>query len=140
MKDKRDTEEGGKEKEIYGIYFLTFVILLYIVLFIFEPVKIQKSLKVSGDLLIQIVPVLLLVIIFMGILNYFINPKTVSRHVGEGSGIKGWLLAIITGILSHGSIYVWYPLLKELRDLGMRNGLIAVFLYNRAIKIGTVLI
>lgn len=37
--------------------------------------------------------------------------------------------------LSHGPIYLWYPLLKELRNQGMRSGLVAVFLYNRAIKI-----
>jgi uncharacterized membrane protein YraQ (UPF0718 family) len=63
------------------------------------------------------------------------NPKTVSKYVGKRSGIKGWFLAISTGILSHGPIYVWYPLLKDLRDKGMRNGLIATFLYSRAIKI-----
>ena len=55
--------------------------------------------------------------------------------MGGESGIKGWVLAISMGILSHGPIYVWYPLLKDLRDHGMRSGLIAVFLYNRAIKI-----
>jgi uncharacterized membrane protein YraQ (UPF0718 family) len=63
------------------------------------------------------------------------NPKTVSKYVGKRSGLKGWFLAISTGILSHGPIYVWYPLLKDLRDKGMRNGLIAAFLYIRAIKI-----
>jgi uncharacterized membrane protein YraQ (UPF0718 family) len=59
----------------------------------------------------------------------------VSKYVGRGSGIKGWLLAIVTGLLSHGPIYVWYPLLKELKEQGMSNGLVAVFLYNRAVKI-----
>ncbi len=34
------------------------------------------------------------------------NLKTVSKYVGKGSGIKGWFLAISTGILSHGPIYV----------------------------------
>ena len=68
-------------------------------------------------------------------MNYFVNPKTVSKYVGEGSGIKGWLLAIFTGILSHGPIYAWYPILKDLREQGMKIGLITVFLYNRAIKI-----
>ena len=63
------------------------------------------------------------------------NLKTVSKYVGKGSGIKGWSLAISTGILSHGPIYVWYPLLKDLRDRGMRSGLIAAFLYSRAINI-----
>ena len=91
--------------------------------------------KASGALFIQILPILLLVILFMGIMNYFLTAKSASKYVGKGSGIKGWLLAISTGILSHGPIYVWYPLLKELRNKGMSNSLITVFLYNRAIKI-----
>ena len=39
------------------------------------------------------------------------------------------------GVLSHGPIYTWYPLLRELRKQGMKIGLMAVFLYSRAIKI-----
>jgi uncharacterized membrane protein YraQ (UPF0718 family) len=68
-------------------------------------------------------------------LNYFLKPNTVSKYADKNSGIKGWVFAIFTGIISHGPIYVWYPLLKDLRDKGMRSGLISAFLYNRAIKI-----
>jgi uncharacterized membrane protein YraQ (UPF0718 family) len=71
----------------------------------------------------------------MGVINYIVNPKTIYRYVGKESGIKGWLLTVSAGILSHGPIYIWYPLLKDLRNHGMNIGLIAVFLYNRAIKI-----
>lgn len=55
--------------------------------------------------------------------------------MGKESGWKGWLLAIILGIISHGSVYAWYPLLKDLKNHGMREGLIAGFIYSRAIKI-----
>jgi len=85
-------------------------------------------------MLVEIFPALIVIILLNGIMNYLVNPKTVSRYVGEGSGIKGWFLAIFTGILSHGPIYGWYPLLRDLRNEGMKSGLIAVFLYNRAIK------
>ncbi len=138
MKEKRATEKGIKKKGegyYYELYFLGAVIGLYIVLYLLEPDSIQKALKASGNVLIQIVPVLFLILFFMGILNYFVKPKTVSKYVGKGSGIKGWFLAVSTGMLSHGPIYIWYPLLKDLRDQGMRSGLVAVFLYNRAIKI-----
>ena len=33
-----------------------------------------------------------------------------------------------------GPIYAWYPLLKKLKDEGVGNGPIAIFLYNRAVK------
>jgi uncharacterized membrane protein YraQ (UPF0718 family) len=125
----------GKKESYYGLYFLGSVSLLYILLFLVKPASIQKALTISGEVLLQIAPVLVLIFVFMVILNYFVNPKTISKYVGHGSGIKGWLLAITTGMLSHGPIYIWYPLLKELQDHGMRNGLIAAFLYNRAIKL-----
>jgi len=129
--------EAAKRKwdKHYDYYFLGSVIFLYLLLFFFDPEGTCNSLKVSGNIIIQIIPVLLLVILFMALLDYFLHPKTVSKYVGKGSGIKGWSLAISTGILSHGPIYVWYPLLKDLRDRGMRSGLIAAFLYSRAIKI-----
>ena len=144
MKVMRDTEnkggnKGGGEKrkwdKHYDFYFFVAVIFLYFLLFFFDPESIYNALKVSGNIFIQIIPVLFIVILFMAFINYFLHPKTVAKYVGKGSGIKGWFLAISTGILSHGPIYVWYPLLKELRDQGMRSGLIAAFLYSRAIKI-----
>ena len=138
MKQKGDKEKAGKkrkEDKYHGIYFLGSVVFVYLLMLLFNPVNVEKSLKVSANILIQICPALLLIILLMGIMNYFVNPKTVSKYVGEGSGLKGWLLAIFTGILSHGPIYAWYPLLKDLREQGMKIGLITVFLYNRAIKI-----
>lgn len=143
MKVMKDTDKvgnkGEKEKrkwdKHYDYYFLGSVIFLYLLLFFFDSESIYNSLKESGNIIIQIIPVLMLVIVSMALLDYFLHPKTVSKYVGKGSGIKGWFLAISTGILSHGPIYVWYPLLKDLRDRGMKSGLIAAFLYSRAIKI-----
>jgi len=125
-----------RKKEIsYGLYFLGLVLLLYLVLYLLEPASIQKALRASGEVLVTIAPILVIIIGFMVLFNYFITPKTVSKYVGQGSGVKGWLLAITSGILSHGPIYIWYPLLQELREQGMRSGLVAAFLYNRAIKL-----
>jgi len=139
---KRGTWKGKAEgtmkrkKEIsYGLYFLGLVLLLYLVLYLLEPASIQKALRASGEVLVTIAPILVIIIGFMVLLNYFITPKTVSKYMGQGSGVKGWLLAITSGILSHGPIYIWYPLLQELREAGMRSGLVAAFLYNRAIKL-----
>ncbi|MCK4689028.1 MAG: permease [Candidatus Marinimicrobia bacterium] len=116
------------------MYFLGVVILLYFLLFIFYPDKIEKSLIISGKLLVQLVPIFLLIIFFMGVINYFVNFNQIKKYVGKKSGLKGWLIVMVAGILSHGPIYMWYPLLKDLQKKGVRNGLIATFLYNRAIK------
>ena len=138
MKQNGDTEKARKkrkEDKYNGIYFLGSVVFVYLLLFLFNPLNVEKSLKASANILIQICPALFLIILLMGIMNCFVKPKTVSKYVGEGSGIKGWVLAIFTGILNHGPIYAWYPLLRDLRDQGMKTDLIAVFMYSRAIKI-----
>lgn len=127
--------EKEKKRTLSGYYFLGSVVFLYFLLFLFETEKTQRSLMITVNLFIKIIPILVLVVFFMGIMNYFISPKKVLKYVGKGSGIKGWFLAITTGILSHGPIYAWFPLLKELRNHGMRSGLAAAFLYNRSVKI-----
>jgi uncharacterized membrane protein YraQ (UPF0718 family) len=94
-----------------------------------------NSLKASGDIFIRLIPILFLVVFLMGMLNHFLKPKAISKYLGKGSGAKGWILAVAAGIISVGPVYVWFPLLKDLRKQGMSQGLAAVFLYNRAIKI-----
>jgi hypothetical protein len=39
------------------------------------------------------------------------------------------------GVLSHGSVYLWYPLLGDLQQQSMHPGLIAAFRTSRAIKL-----
>ncbi len=118
-----------------SLIFLASVAILYGLLLFVDPARTVESLSAGLKILQHILPILLLVILFMGLMKYFIRPKTIRRYVGKGSGLRGWALALSLGIVSHGPIYMWFPLLKDLRDQGMSNGLIAVFLYNRAIKI-----
>ncbi len=139
MKGNEATSNGRKNARKgdlpTGLYFLGGVVLLYLVLSLFRPQCVLKSVISSGNLLITIIPLLFLVIFFTAIINHLITPKMISKYVGKDSGIKGWLIAIAAGIFSHGPIYLWFPLFKGLRNQGMSSGLVAASLYNRAIKI-----
>ena len=117
------------------LYFLAVVLLLYVPFFFVSPQKTKAALEMAGKLILEIVPVLFFVVILIATVDYFLKPQKIKRYLGHESGVKGWLIAIAAGIITHGSIYAWYPLLRELRQQGMRDGLVAVFLYNRAIKI-----
>jgi len=68
------------------------------------------------------------------IVDLFVKPQSISKHLGKESGIKGWIYAIVAGIISTGPIYMWYPLLSDLKKRGAREAYIVTFLYNRAIK------
>ena len=83
----------------------------------------------------KIVPVLVLVFVLMFLSNLFLDPKKINKLVGESAGMKGWIMSVAGGILSTGPIYMWYPLLSDLKEKGMKDGFMAAFLYNRAVKI-----
>lgn len=84
---------------------------------------------------LRIVPLLLLVFIFSIFINLFLSKERIKKIFGKKIGFKAYLYAIISGILISGPPYVLYPLLGELKKKGMKNSLLAVFLYNRNVKI-----
>ncbi|MBA7604292.1 hypothetical protein ES703_11412 [subsurface metagenome] len=124
-----------KIKKISGKwYFLIFIILIYLFLLFFKLSSFISASLFFLNILEKIIPVLIAVFVLMSLINYFFTPKIISKYFMK-KGIKKWFFVIIGGILSTGAIYVWYPLLAELKDKGLSYGLIACFLYNRAIKI-----
>jgi len=116
-------------------YFLLSVIVLYIVVFVVNKPLFIKASTTFLHIFLKLIFVLIFIFVLMVFSNYFLNPKKVAKYIGKEVGIKRWMVAIVAGILSVGSIYMWYPLLKDLEEKGVEKGLIATFLYNRAIKI-----
>ncbi len=135
MKENENIQAQNKKSGKGGYWFLGLVVLAYAGLSAYNAAGVARSLKISARLVLEIIPVLLFVVLIMALLDYFLKPEKIKRIFGREAGVKGWLIAIAFGIISHGSVYAWYPLLRELRSHGMREGLIAVFIYNRAIKI-----
>jgi uncharacterized membrane protein YraQ (UPF0718 family) len=95
----------------------------------------ERTLGVFGNIFWNIIPVIVLVFGIMFVTNFILTPERTVRYFGKGSGAKGWAVAIVGGILSTGPIYMWYPLLSDLKGRGMKDSLTAAFLYNRAVKI-----
>ncbi len=123
-----------KKKKPFGWIFLGIIVIAYALLAILKTELFISSISIFYNLLKQVIPVFIVVYLLMTLTNYFITSNFVKKHLNE-RGIKKWFFAIIGGILSSGPIYIWYPWLRELRKKGVSNGLIACFLYNRAIKI-----
>lgn len=110
------------------------VLAIYGTLFAVMPDKALMALRSSGHVFLNIIVPLCLVFILMFVLNLFLKPAHVAGFLGKGAGIKGIMLSTVAGIISTGPIYAWYPLLRELREQGAGNFLIAIFLNNRALK------
>jgi uncharacterized membrane protein YraQ (UPF0718 family) len=127
--------KGGAPVRVSGIYFLALVLLAYLLLFSTTPDKALAALAESWLVLAKLLPVLMAVIVLLGLFNSFFNPKKMAKFLGSESGLRGWLIAVAGGILSHGPVYIWFPLLSDLRGHGTKIGLIAAFIYVRAIKL-----
>jgi len=128
-------KKKGKPKNRSGWVMLSITIILYVVIAFLEPSLAISSLNKSLGILKTILPILLIVLLIMALLGTFINSKSIVKHLGEGSGVRGWIISLAGGVLSHGSTYIWYPILSELRNAGAREGLIVAFFYARAIKL-----
>jgi uncharacterized membrane protein YraQ (UPF0718 family) len=123
------------EKVGVGEAFLFLAVIGYVILGIFDFALLRDVLYMLIRLMVRIAPILLIVFIVMFFTHLFFEGQRIVRLLGKGSGFRGWMVAIAGGIASSGPIYMWYPLLSDLKEKGMKDSLIASFLYNRAIKI-----
>ena len=124
-----------KKFQFKGIKFLIFVLVLLILLALFDFENIMKIMDKVVNILYKVLPIFMLVITITALINYFLKPKKIMKYFGEDSGKKGEIYALLGGIISHGPMYAWYPMLDDMRKHGLKFGLIAVFMYARAIKI-----
>ncbi len=118
-----------------GLKFFAVVALLYILLLFSNTQLAQQAFLNFLQIFFKIFPLLMVVFVFMVATNLYITEEKTKKYFGEGSGIKGYFYAIISGILIAGPPYVLYPMLGELKNKGVKNSLLAVFLYNRNVKL-----
>jgi len=118
-----------------GVKFLIVVLILYIVLLLADTPHALLALQKGGSILLSLLPLFLLIITLTALINYFLKPKQIIKHFGKDSGAKGVFYALIGGILSHGPMYAWFGMLQDMRSHGLKDGLIAVFMYARAVKL-----
>jgi len=124
----------GKKDSARMFIFPVCVLACYGIVCAIEPHKALIAMKTSGNLLLSIALPLVLVFVIMLALNLFVKPAQIVGLFGKGLRIKGIVFSAVAGIISMGPIYVWYPLLKSLKEEGAGNGPMAIFLYTRAVK------
>lgn len=118
-----------------SLLLLAAVILIYMAVGVLYPPIFRAAVEYLIAILRQVLPIIAIVFVLIFILNLVLRPEMVKRALGSEAGLRGWAISIVGGILSAGPVYVWYPLLSDLRNKGMRPALMAAFLYNRAIKL-----
>lgn len=119
-----------------GWLFLGLVLLAHAAAALLEPDIAAQARAAFVRMGRSVGPVLLLVFALVFLVERFLTPERTRAWLGRGSGRRGWLLALAAGVVSTGPVYAWYALLAGLRDKGMRDVLVAVALYARAIESG----
>ena len=124
----------ASEKSKTSLYFLLIIISTYVILYFFKPELTILSLKFFYSILIKIIPIMIFVFVLMVVINLYVSEKTLVKHLGKKAGVKSYFISIIAGIISTGPIYMWYPMLANLKKKGVSNSSVSIFLYNRAVK------
>ncbi|MFP4524365.1 MAG: hypothetical protein ACLFO2_03580 [Candidatus Woesearchaeota archaeon] len=114
--------------------FLIVVLAGYVVVAFFDSAEALASLRKACDIFLSVLPVFAIVLVLMALTNKYVTAKALAKRL-EGRSWKGWAFAVVGGLISTGPIYLWYPLLADLRKKGLPDGMVACFLYNRAVKI-----
>jgi len=107
---------------------LIFAVLCYILLFVFKKDTFSVAIAESKYYFIEMLEILPAVFVLVAIIQTWIPTKVVVKHFGNGSGLKGTLLAFAIGSLSAGPIYAAFPICKMLYNKGASVNNIVIIL------------
>ena len=86
------------------------------------------GLKAAGNLLLQIVPLLIFAFIVAGMIQHLVPTEMISRWVGAESGFRGILIGTVLGGFMPGGPYVSLPIAAGLLRTGASIGTMVAFL------------
>jgi uncharacterized membrane protein YraQ (UPF0718 family) len=124
-----------KRFEFKGLKLFLVVTSIYLILFLFNSEQTYTALQKSLSTLVTIAPIFLIITLLTALINYLFSPKKLAKHLGKESGFRGYLIALIAGVVSHGPMYAWYPLIVDLKKHGLKSGLVVTFFYARGLKL-----
>ncbi|MFQ6121575.1 MAG: permease [Dehalococcoidales bacterium] len=87
-----------------------------------------QGLKASGNMLLQIIPLLIFALIIAGMVQFLIPREIISKWVGVESGFRGILIGTAMGSIAPGGPYVSLPVAAGLLRMGANVGTMVAFL------------
>jgi uncharacterized membrane protein YraQ (UPF0718 family) len=105
-----------------------FAVCCLIISFFKDSAKTKQSLLVAVKSFLSILPTVLIIIIFIGLLLGFVPPSEIYEIVGEQSGFGGVLLVALSGALLHIPALISFPLAASLLESGASITTVAVFI------------
>jgi len=87
-----------------------------------------QGLKASGNMLVQIIPLLIFAFLIAGMVQFLLPHETISRWVGTESGFRGLLIGTAMGSIAPGGPFVSMPIAAGLLRMGANIGTMVAFL------------
>ena len=109
------------------IFFIIALIALIVVLIINLKTGL-RALNVIGFSFKEMALVLPPIFILLGLLDVWIPKEKMMKYMGEGSGIKGIILAMIIGSVAAGPLYAAFPVAAALMRKGVKFTNILIFI------------
>ena len=81
-----------------------------------------------GDVIIEMLKILPCAFILIALFEQWAKQEVVVRHLGDGSGVRGYLWALLLGSMIVGGLYVAFPLAYTLRKKGASLKVVFSFL------------
>ncbi len=102
--------------------------LFFIVAFFVNRSFAQKAMDLSVETLLQMAYILPPIFLLLGLLDVWVPKETMVKFMGEGSGIKGMVLAIIIGSAAAGPLYGAFPVAAVFMKKGVKFTNILIFI------------
>ena len=108
------------------INIIAFICLL--IAFIKDRTQAKRSLTAALKSFIRILPTILIIIIFIGLLLSFVPQSFISKIIGEQAGFGGVLVIALLGSILHIPSLISFPLAASLLNGGASVTPVAVFI------------
>lgn len=87
-----------------------------------------KALLITGNSIKEMLLVIPPIFVLLGLLDVWVPKDTMIKYMGEGSGLKGILLAILIGSAAAGPLYGAFPVAAVFMSKGVKFMNILVFI------------
>lgn len=110
----------------YRFFLLTLLITAFI--FIVNRNMGAKAISITGYSLKEMILVIPPIFILLGLLDVWVPKETMMKYMGEKSGIKGIVLAIILGSAAAGPLYGAFPVAAVFIKKGVKFSNVLIFI------------
>ncbi len=116
-------------KKLFKRYRVFLIVLVSMLLLtIFNQQLGLKALRITGNSVKEMMLVIPPIFILLGLLDVWVPRETMIKYMGEGSGLKGILLAIFIGSAAAGPLYGAFPVASVFMKKGVKFMNILIFI------------